>query len=75
MYDGKCQACDEYTEVDGNMLCQECAAQLERDMIRSREWSYSVNAWAMSEGEREKLRESIIEKYGEGYELIEAPAA
>lgn len=75
MYSGQCQACDEYTEVDGNMLCRDCAAQLERDMIRSRQWRYSVNAWALKDNDREKLRELVVEKYGENYELIEAPTA
>lgn len=74
MYDGKCQSCDEYGEVDGNMLCRDCNSQLDRDMIRSRQWVYSVRAWALSEKDREELREAIISEYGPEYELIEDPA-
>lgn len=71
MYNGKCQACDEYREIDDQGFCQECSAQLDRDMIRVREWRYSVRAWTLSDGDREKLREQIIEQYGETLELID----
>ena len=30
MYQGKCQGCDEYGEVDDIMLCYECAEDLEK---------------------------------------------
>lgn len=70
--DGKCQSCDSYGEVDGNMLCRDCAQQLERDMIRTRQWKYSVKAWLLNDKQREALRLETIAQYGEETELIEA---
>lgn len=71
-YDGQCQACDDYGPVDEMMLCNECAGKLERDLIRQREWDYSVSAFAVSDDGREKLRDQVIKKYGAKLELIAA---
>lgn len=34
LYDGECLGCNLYTSVDDVGLCAECAARLDRDMIR-----------------------------------------
>jgi hypothetical protein len=70
--EGKCQSCDSYEEVDFSSFCPDCAAQLERDMIRTRQWKYSVRAWLLNDKQREVLRREIIAQYGEETELIEA---
>lgn len=42
-YDAECQGCDILTRVDDVGLCKECAAKLDRDLVRQRDWDYS--AW------------------------------
>ena len=37
-WDGQCQACDCWGRVNDLMLCENCAAMLERDLIRQRDW-------------------------------------
>jgi hypothetical protein len=56
-------------------LCDACFTKLERDLIRSRDWDYSVTAFATDPDQLEALRQSVISDYGEVYELIEAPNA
>jgi len=51
-------------------LCRVCAAKLDRDMIRNRDWDYSVTAFGVKPADREKLRERVIAEYGEKLELI-----
>jgi hypothetical protein len=51
-------------------LCGVCAAKLDRDMIRNRDWDYSVTAFRVKPADREKLRERVIAQYGEKLELI-----
>lgn len=74
-YDGECKGCDIYGQVDDIFLCKECAAKLDRDLIRSRDWDYSMSAFGLKDISREKLRKDIIKKYGKEYELIEQPNA
>src|SRR5690606_6033881 len=54
-------------------LCDTCFAKLERDLIRSREWDYSVTAVGVAPDQLEALRERVIRDYGAAYELIESP--
>jgi len=36
-YEGQCAGCDVYGPIDDVGLCRECAAKLDRDLIRQRE--------------------------------------
>jgi len=69
-YEGKCQACDAYGPVDDLSLCNSCTEKFEHNLIRLRKWDYSVNAFGLTAEQREELRRSIIEDYGEKLELI-----
>ena len=69
-YEGKCQSCGIYGPIDDMSLCDECAGKLERDLIRQRDWNYSVSAFGLPGKERQKLRNNVIKKYGEALELI-----
>ena len=51
-------------------LCEDCAAKLDRDMIRQRDWDYSATAWACPENRREELRAEVIREHGAKLELI-----
>lgn len=70
-----CAGCDLFRPVNDLGLCDECFAKLERDLIRSRDWAYSVTAFAVPEDQLEALRERVIREYGAGYELIDDPNA
>ncbi len=54
-------------------LCDNCFAKLERDLIRSRDWDYSVTAFGVAPDQLKVLRERVIRDYGAAYELIESP--
>jgi hypothetical protein len=69
-YEVECRGCDIFTQVDDVGLCKECAEKLERDVIRQRDWNYSVIAYGVPPQKREELRRKIIKKYGEDLELI-----
>lgn len=70
-YDGECQGCDMLTRLNDLGLCEECSGKLERDLIRQRDWDYSLLAFGVPESKREGLRMHIIKQYGEKLELIE----
>ena len=69
-YEGTCQGCDFFKLLNDLGLCEECAGKLERDLIRQRDWAYSISAFGMSNSELEKLRKGVIEHYGEKIELL-----
>jgi hypothetical protein len=69
-YEGQCQGCDIYSPVNDMSLCSDCADKLERDLIRQRDWNYSILAYAMPDREREELRDKVVKKYGTALELI-----
>jgi len=71
--EGQCQGCDRFGPVNYLSLCQHCTAMLERDLIRERDWEYSVPAFGLSSEAREQLRRQMIAQFGEALELI-APA-
>lgn len=75
---GECYACECIGPVDDLGLCDDCAAKLDRDLIRQRAWDYAVAAFGVPPEQREGLRERIIAEYGAAYELIapegESPA-
>lgn len=70
-----CVACDLPLPVNNLGLCDNCFAKLERDLIRSRDWDYSVTAFGVEPNQLEALRERVIREYGADYELIEDPNA
>ena len=48
MVDIFCVGCDVPGDLDEMGLCDRCAAKLERDLIRNRDWDYSVTAFRCS---------------------------
>lgn len=70
-WEGQCQACDRYGPVDDLMLCEDCSAMFERDLIRQRAWDYSASAFGLPNQAREELRRQVIAQYGADLELIE----
>jgi hypothetical protein len=72
-FEGQCLACDAWGRVDDLGLCDDCAAKLDRDLIRQREWDYSATAFGVSPDDREKLRQQVIAQFGAALELIAAP--
>lgn len=73
LIDTICVGCDLPFPVNDLGLCENCFARLERDLIRSRDWEYSVTAFAVAPDQLEALRERVIRDYGADYELIEPP--
>jgi hypothetical protein len=69
-YEGECQGCDIFTRVNDVGLCQECAAKLDRDLVRQRDWQYSTVAYGVPPDKREELRSKVIKQYGHDLELI-----
>jgi hypothetical protein len=67
----ECAGCDLIRPLDDTGLCTECAAKLDRDMIRERAWDYSATAFFHYDPQDyETLREKVIAEYGASYELI-----
>ena len=50
---GECAYCDMFRPLDNQGLCLVCAAMLERDLIRQRDWEYSGTAFLLSDEARE----------------------
>jgi hypothetical protein len=73
LIDTFCVGCDLPLPVNDLGLCDMCFAKLERDLIRSRDWDYSVTAFGVAPDQLEALRERVIRDYGAQYELIESP--
>ncbi len=68
---GECVSCDMFRPLDDMGLCVLCAAMLERDLIRQRDWAYAASTAFLSDEGREALRYKIVVEYGEGLELID----
>lgn len=66
----ECYGCDFFAQLNDLGLCEECATKLERDLIRQRDWEYSISAFGLSPEAREALRRQIIKQYGANLELI-----
>jgi hypothetical protein len=71
--DTMCAGCDRPATVNDLGLCDSCFRKLERDLIRQRDWDYSVTAFLLKDEQRETLRDQVIRDYGAAYELIQAP--
>lgn len=67
---GQCYACERIGPVDDLGLCDDCAAKMDRDLIRQRAWDYAAAAFSVPPEQREALREHIIAEFGVAYELI-----
>ncbi len=70
LLEGDCQGCDTFLPLDDMGLCMECAAKLDRDLIRQRSWAHSMSAFGVPESKLEDLRKEVIKKFGEKLELI-----
>lgn len=70
LVEGMCNGCDLILPLNDLGLCDDCAGKLERDIIRNRDWDYSVSGFGLPESEREGLRKKIIKAYGDKLELI-----
>lgn len=66
----KCAGCELWRPLDDLGLCAECAAKLDRDLIRERAWDYSSTAFTWDPNDSEALRQRVIAEYGAAYELI-----
>lgn len=65
-----CNGCDCMLPVGDLGLCGDCAEKLDRDLIRKRDWNYSVAAYGLDGGQREKLRRQVIAVHGAAHELL-----
>ena len=66
----ECQGCDTWLPVNEMGLCDECSGKLDRDLIRQRDWDYSIAAFGLDNAQREELRKQVISKHGARNELI-----
>lgn len=71
--EGECQVCELWCSVNDLGLCEECNAKLDRDLIRQRDWEYSMTAAVTPHERREELRQKVIAQYGAKNELISQP--
>jgi len=69
-FEGECQGCDDFKPLNDLSLCEECDRKLDRDLIRQRDWAYSMTAFGVPESKLEYLRNEVIKQYGEKLELI-----
>lgn len=69
-HEAECAGCEQFRCVNELGVCENCSQKLERDLIRKRDWAYSVTAYGMSDQRREVMRRQIVDNFGEGLELI-----
>jgi len=70
LWEGQCQACEMWGRVNDLMLCEECDAKIQRDLIRARDWDYVAAAFGLDDRGRERLRAEVVRQYGAENELI-----
>lgn len=70
LWEGQCLACEMWGWVNDLMLCEECDAKVQRDLIRARVWDYVAAAFGLDDESRERLRAEVIRQYGAKNELI-----
>ena len=46
-FEWECQGCGLFLPIDNVGLCGQCAAKLDRDLIRQRDWDYSTAAFGV----------------------------
>lgn len=56
--------------VNDLLLCEECDAKIQRDLIRARDWDYVAAAFGLDDENRERLRAEVIRQHGAENELI-----
>lgn len=66
----ECRGCETFAPLDDLGLCETCSAKLDRDLIRARDWEYSITAFGVPHKEREALRNRVIKEFGREMELI-----
>ena len=66
----ECVGCDLPLLLNDLGLCAECAAKLERDLIRARDWEYTTTAIFLSAEQQAALRARINREYGAKNELL-----
>ena len=69
-YDGECQVSGLFGRVDDILLCEECAGKRDLDLIRLRDWDYSITAFGVLDFKLEELRGHVVAQYGKELELI-----
>jgi hypothetical protein len=74
LWEYQCQACDMWGPVNDLMLCEECDAKIQRDLIRARDWDYVAAAFGLDDEGRKRLRAAVIRQYGPKNELIADPS-
>lgn len=70
LWEGQCQACDMWGPVNDLLLCEECDAKIQRDLIRAGDWDYVAAAFGLDDEGRKRLRAAVIGQYGPKNELI-----
>jgi len=70
LWEYQCQACDMWGPVNDLMLCEDCDAKVQRDLIRARDWDYVAAAFGLNDEGRERLYAEVIRKYGTKNEMI-----
>lgn len=73
LWEGQCVACDMYGRINDLQLCKICAAKLERDLMRLRDWNYTATAFILPEEKWAAARKAIIKEFGRDLELIAPP--
>ncbi len=68
--EGECAGCGGFDRINELALCEVCSAKLERDLVRERDWAYSVTAYGRSDEDRERLRKEVVREFGEDPELL-----
>jgi hypothetical protein len=70
-----CIGCDQVvSQRDTLGRCPACAATLDRDMMRDRDWERSWTAWQIPADQRDALRAQVVARYGARYGLRAPPA-
>jgi hypothetical protein len=70
LWEGQYRACDMWGMVNDLLLCEECDAKIQRDLIRARDWEYAAVAFGLDNEGRKRLRAEVIRQYGAKNELI-----
>jgi hypothetical protein len=69
-YEGECSGCGETRPLTERDLCTACDRRFDRDLLRLRQWHTSGLALGVPAGEREALRQRVLEEHGEALELL-----
>ena len=73
--EGSCYGCETFARLNDLSLCGDCAAKLDRDLIRQRDWDDVMLAFGVPVAQREALRQEIIDTDGANLELIAPESA